>query len=112
MIAVEIDPRIDSQMFRQDFENRNYLLKFIWNERASVWQFELYTPEEDLIASAPLVTGIDLFSQHRIYGRLPPGRFIALNLRTGRTEIKKEDVGVNVKLFYIESGELRAIIGA
>jgi len=111
MLAIEIESQYDSQLFRQEFETVNYMLKFVWNNREENWQFELYTPENELVASAPLLPGVDLFSEYRSLGTLPAGRFLLVDLRSSPGTIKREDLGINVKLFYMESGEYDAIIG-
>lgn len=112
MIVIEIDPNLDAQSFRQDLDGESFLLQFLWNERDATWQFELYTPDETLIASAPLLPGVDLFREYRTYGTLPAGRFVFVDLRPGANEITRYDVGINVKLFYAGAIEYAAIIGA
>lgn len=111
MIVVDIDPTLDSQQFRQDFDGIAFMLKFIWNYRDLSWNFELYTPEGVLVASTPLLTGVDLFSEYRSLGTLPPGRFVVVDMREGYPEFEREDLGINVKLIYATKAEYDAITG-
>ena len=111
MLAIEVDPNLDSQMFRQDFDGLSFLLKFIWNDRDGAWYLELYTPEENLVASSILNLEIELFSEYRTRNTLPPGRFMAVDLRPGRNPFLREDLGVNIKLFYVTEAEYGALVG-
>jgi hypothetical protein len=101
-IYIEIDPNIDSQQWRQDFEGVTYLLKFCYNDREGIYNFELYDTENGLIASSPIVLGTALFSECPDE-RLPPGLFIAIDISGEGGPANQEKLGRSVFLIYQES---------
>ena len=100
---IETNSLYDSQIWRQDLGGQSYQFKLIWNARSSVWQFEMYDPNGDLIASSPLVLGCPIFADYTILEGVPPGTFVLVNLAKDGQEFTRYDLGNTVQLFYVEA---------
>lgn len=102
ILLIEINPNLDSQQWRQDFDGVTYLLKFSYNYREQLYNFELSNLEGNLIASNPLVLGQILFEENSD-DRLPPGKFFLADLTGESKEGTPETFGRSVGLYYQEA---------
>jgi hypothetical protein len=103
-LVIEIDPNIDSQRWRQDFEGVTYILRFCYNAREEMYNFEIYDLDENLIGSNPLVLGQIIF-QENPDSRLPPGFFFLTDSTKEGGPADQEKIGRSVFLYYQESTE-------
>jgi hypothetical protein len=104
ILVIEIDPNVDSQQWRQDFDGTRYLCKFCYNSREELYNFELYDTDGDLIASNPLVLGQVLFSENPD-PRLPAGSFFCADITNASQDANQTNLGRSTFLFYSEAAE-------
>jgi hypothetical protein len=79
---------------------REYLFRFHWNERCSLWFVDLYDQDESPIALGfAVVVGIPLF-RGVIDARMPPGVMGAVDLSDNNTDPGRDELGKRVVIAY------------
>jgi hypothetical protein len=83
-----------------EIEGREYVLRFDWSERESIWYLSIYDQDENPLAlSLRLVVGKSLLVGKRD-PRLPPGQMAAVDATGTDTEAGVDELGKRVFLMY------------
>lgn len=105
MATLELPVRSDlkSYEFTIDLEDGTFTLRFKYVERMDLWVMDIADAQNvDIVVGVPVQTNIDLFGQIT-KSDLPPGTFIALDETGQERDAGQDDLGNDVKLFYVES---------
>ena len=105
MATLELPVRSDirSYTFTIDLEDRTYTLRFRFNERLGLWTMDIADAQDvDIALGIPIQTDVDMFSQI-IDTDLPPGNFVAIDETGEGRDAGEDDLGNDVKLFYVEA---------
>jgi hypothetical protein len=83
-----------------EIEGREYVLRFDWSDRESIWYLSIYDQDENPLAlSLRLVVGRSLL-EGKTDSRLPPGRMAAIDLSGTGAEAGVDELGTRVVLAY------------
>ena len=94
--------------FQLDLEQILYTFTFRYNERMDRWIMDIADEnEDDLLLGTVVLTEWPLIQRFKD-DRLPPGEFMAIDESGEFKYPGREELGNDVKLFYIESGDLPA----
>lgn len=111
MAVIEMPIRADlpAYTFKQELEGTVYTFEFRYNERFACWIMDISdeTGDKPIVLGTPVQTDVDILSRF-IIAELPPGQFIILDETGSQRNPDRENFGVEVKLFYVESNELGA----
>jgi len=105
MAVLEMPLRADipAYSFQLNLEGNLYNWKIRYNERMGRWLMDILDENKiTLIAGIPIQTRFSLLSRFK-NPDLPPGYFIAVDESGENKQPSREDLGNDVKLFYIES---------
>lgn len=88
-------------------DGRDYLLRFVFDERYNTWHLDLSLPDGTPLAQGVrVVSGIPLLRHyHDAEDRLPKGALVALDLGKTPTEPGR-DISRNHRLIYFSAKEL------
>lgn len=111
MAVVEMPVRNDlpDYQFKQELEGTVYTFNFRYNERFACWIMDISdeTNENPIILGTPVQTDVDILSRF-IFSELPPGQFICIDETGEQRNPDRDNFGIEVKLFYVESTEFEA----
>lgn len=94
---------IPAYKFQIDLEGTLYTFTFRYNSRMSRWIMDIADENETtILLGVPVLTEFSLIERFKD-DRLPPGAFLALDESGNQKQPAREDLGNDVKLFYIES---------
>jgi len=93
-------PAYDMQV---ELESRLYNMTVRYDTRMSRWILDIYDENSSpIIVGVPILTKIPLLRRFKDT-RLPPGDLIALDESGEDKQAARDDLGNDVKLFYVES---------
>jgi len=103
MIKIPTRSDLGNYTERIELDGSVYIFEFRWNDRFEQWVMDISDEQE-----TPLVSGVVLFVGFELlHGlvseSLPPGRFIVLHDTEDSYEMKEEDLGDTVNLYYEEA---------
>jgi len=101
VIPVRAD--LPAYTFQIDLEGKLYTFTFRYNERMDRWLMDIADENEN-----PLLSGIVILTDYNLIERfkddaLPPGEFFALDESGEQKYAGREDLGNDIKLFYVEA---------
>jgi hypothetical protein len=108
ILALVKDPNYSTTV---NFDNVQYQLNILWNERSNSWYVDILTSQGIAIVSGmKICNAIDLFRLK--YSEFPEGMHlvpILSNLDTS-IKIKHDDLPSNLMLYYMDDAEHDALI--
>lgn len=111
MAVIEMPIRNDlpAYNFKQELEGSVFTFEFRYNERFACWIMDISdeTGDTPIILGTPVQTDVDILSRF-ILAELPPGQFVVLDETGAQRDPDRDNFGIEVKLFYVESTELEA----
>ncbi len=113
MSTLELPVRSDLPAFEFtiDLEERLYTLSFRFNERKQLWSMDIKDSEgADILMGIVLLTDVNITDQYaNISSEMPPGRFFVVDQTGERKNAGINDLGNDVKVFYLTSDEATAV---
>lgn len=110
MATLELPVRSDlpSYEFQIDLEERIYTIRIQWNDRKERWVMNILTSEGvPVLMGITLLTNVGLIDQYlNISSEMPPGRFFCIDETGAGKNPGINDLGNDVKLFYLTSDEV------
>ena len=111
MATIEMPVRNDlpSYTFKQELEGSVFTFEFRFNVRFDCWIMDISdeTGDNALILGTPVQTEVDILSRF-IFAELPPGQFVVLDETGQQRNPDRDNFGIEVKLFYVESTDFEA----
>jgi|GEM_PF-1435203 len=96
-------------VMRTRLDGRDFILRFIWNQRQDRWYFDiLSTAEEPIAVGIKIVANWPLLRFHRWDKRLPPGELMAIDLSGDRSPPRLNElaIGKRCELTYFPVTDL------
>lgn len=102
-LIIPVRADLPAYKFQIDLEAKLYTFKFRYNERMDRWVMDIADENENaLLSGIAILTDWDLIGRFK-NDALPPGTFLAMDESGERKYAAREDLGNDIKLFYIES---------
>ena len=102
-LTIPVRADLPAYTFQITLETKLFTLTFRFNERMDRWIMDIADEDEvDLLLGTLIITEWNLIERFKD-DRLPPGEFFALDESGERKSPGREDLGNDVKLFYVEA---------
>ena len=95
-----------SYRYQIDLEGSLYFIDMKFNTRNNRWAFSIFDQDQEpIIVGIPVLIDLDLLGQY-VDPRLPPGKFMAVNLANERVEADRDGLSNDIIMIYFTSDEL------
>lgn len=103
-LVMPVRADIPAYTFQIDLEGVLYTFTIRYNERMDRWLMDIADENEnDLLVGTPILTHFNLIERFKS-AALPPGGFFALDESGNQKQPGRDDLGNDIKLFYVEAG--------
>ena len=103
-LVIPVRADLPAYKFQIDLESVLYTFSFRYNERMDRWIMDIADQNEnDILLGTPILTRFNLVERFKT-ASLPPGEFFALDESGNAKQPGRDDLGNDVKLFYVEAG--------
>jgi len=102
-LVIPVRADLPAYTFQIELDGSLYTLTFRYNERMDRWLMDIADENEDaLLLGIPILTDFNLIERFKD-DNLPPGEFFALDESGAQKYAGREDLGNDIKLFYVEA---------
>ncbi len=104
-LVMPVRADLPAYTFQIDLESKLFTFTFRYNERMDRWIMDIADENEnELLLGTPILTQTNLIERFKD-DNLPPGEFFAIDESGEDKQPGREDLGNDVKLFYVETEE-------